>query len=260
VAGVVAGPQLEVGLEVVVAARGAVVGTHGDGHDAVLARAAPDGGREPGGHPVRGDDDRCAVVDDLPRGATLVVEALRGDAGDPPGGVPQRSGDVGALVQGGAPALGVPCELLVELGPGADHAVRGEGVGLRPVELEGVPAAADAQSLGALPPGGVDPERDELPGGAGGEPVAADLVAGERRLLEQHDVEPVVGEVRRGGAAAGPGTDDDDVGPFRPGRRGGPLRGARGLAQDRCLGVLVNVFTIEVESRPRARRAGTEGA
>ena len=47
---------------------------------------------------------------------------------------------------------------------------------------------------------------------ARGQPVAADLLARERGLLQQQDVEPGLREVVRGGRAGGTGADDDDVG------------------------------------------------
>jgi hypothetical protein len=111
-------------------------------------------------------------------------------------------------------ALGVTRERLVELSARAHHAVAGKGVGLGPVELERVPAALDAQALRALPAGRVDAEGDELLRGARGQAVAADLVAGEGRPLEEDDVETVVREVRSRRAATRTGTDDDDVGPL----------------------------------------------
>ena len=47
---------------------------------------------------------------------------------------------------------------------------------------------------------------------AGGQAVAADLLAGERRLLQHQDVEPGAGEVVGRGGSGRTCTDDDDVG------------------------------------------------
>src|SRR6476661_2956010 len=76
VARVVAGPQLEVALEVVVALGRRVVRADGHAHDAVLALGAAHGGREAGGDAVAGDHDRSAVGDGLARGTARLVEAL----------------------------------------------------------------------------------------------------------------------------------------------------------------------------------------
>ena len=62
--------------------------------------------------------------------------------------------------------------------------------------------------------------RDQLADRARGEPVAADLVAGERGLLQQQDVDAGVGEVVGRARARRTGADDDDVG--LPRVSGGP--------------------------------------
>ena len=56
------------------------------------------------------------------------------------------------------------------------------------------------------------PEPDQLLDRARGEAVAAHLLARERALLQQRDVEAAVGEVAGGGRTARTGADDDDVG------------------------------------------------
>ena len=58
---------------------------------------------------------------------------------------------------------------------------------------------------------GVQPEAPEGTYGPRGEAVAADLVAGEGLLLEQHDVVARLSEEVRRRAAAWPGADDDRV-------------------------------------------------
>ena len=82
-----------------------------------------------------------------------------------------------------------------------------------PRQLEPVAAADDPQSMVADPAGlvEVDAERDELLHRTRGESVTADLLARERRLLQEHDVDAGLGEVGGGGGAARPGSDDDDV-------------------------------------------------
>ena len=85
-----------------------------------------------------------------------------------------------------------------------------------------MPAADDAQAVVLDPAvllGRGDAEGDQLADRARGEPVAADLLAGERRLLQQQDVEAGLGEVGRRGRPRRAGADDDDV-------RGRPIRPA----------------------------------
>src|SRR5699024_9752530 len=56
-----------------------------------------------------------------------------------------------------------------------------------------------------------DTEADELADRAGGQAVAADLVAGEGRLLQQQHVQPVPRQVGGRRRPAGARPDDDDV-------------------------------------------------
>src|SRR5690606_30266244 len=84
-----------------------------------------------------------------------------------------------------------------------------------PGQLQPHPAAVDAQPVVTDPTvRGIDtdPHLDQLLDRPRGETVAADLLPGEGRLLQHEHVEPGLREVVRRGRAAGPGTDDDDVG------------------------------------------------
>src|SRR5690606_32260539 len=97
---------------------------------------------------------------------------------------------------------------------GAAHAPAGELVEVGPGELEAVPAAVDAQTL--VPDPAVllrhgHTHRDELTDRAGGEPVPADLLPREGRLLQDEDVETGDGEVVGSGRAGRTCADDDDV-------------------------------------------------
>jgi hypothetical protein len=77
-----------------------------------------------------------------------------------------------------------------------------------------VAGADDPQSAVALPAGGVEVEAhaDQLAHRSRGEAVAADLVAGERRLLEQEHVGTGAREVEGGAGSGRTGAYDDDVG------------------------------------------------
>ena len=118
------------------------------------------------------------------------------------------------LVELRAGLLRGPGEHLVEVLPRPDQAVRrvaarsGHGISSRmPPPRIRKPVVGDPAVLG----GGVDPHRDELLDRARGQAVAADLLAGELRLLADDDVEAGLRQpVRRGGAARA-GADDDDV-------------------------------------------------
>ena len=124
--------------------------------------------------------------------------------GDPAVGVEHRGAGGGQLEQPGALALRGPGQHLVEVGAGADQAVAGDAGQLGPGQLQPLAAADDAQALVADPAVALlvrDAEGDELLDPARGEAVAAHLLARERGLLEQDDVEARPGEVRRGGGA-----------------------------------------------------------
>ena len=137
-------------------------------------------------------------------------------AGDAAGAVvDDRGADVAALVQPRARLLRLPGELLVEVVALADEAVVRVGGEIRPVQLEPDAAADDPQALVPQPArlfGDVDAHGDELLGGARGEAVAAHLLARERGLLQQQDVESGLGQVVRGGGTGWPGPDDDHIG------------------------------------------------
>ena len=134
-------------LHVVVAARGGVVGPHGHSHHAVVALGAADRRGEAGRDPVAGDDDRGAVGN-VPAVAARLVERLAVTPATRPD--PSRSGPV-TLVRScsRAPLLRRGGRGSRRSHPGADQAV-GRKRGLRPVELQRVPAALDPQPLGAL--------------------------------------------------------------------------------------------------------------
>lgn len=209
------GPQLEPGLEVVVVgARARVVGADGHAHRAVVALLAAHREGEAAGVAVCGDDERRAVLVGLPRRAPALVDGLRGDADDRAAGVGDRGGDVAALDQAGAVLDGVLGEDVVEVHPGADETIGRERGALRPVELESHAGTDDAQPLVADPAvrlGGRDAQVDQLTDRPGGQSVAADLLAGEVRLLEEEHVDARHREVGGGGRSSGTGSDDDDV-------------------------------------------------
>ena len=243
-------------------ARGLVVGADRDPHRAVLAALEAERDGDPGGDAVGGDHDRGGVGLLVPDPAAAVVDRLRGDAGDAAGAlVDDRAGDRRALHQPGAGLLGVPGEDLVEVRPGADHAVGRERREVGPGQLEAVAGADDAQAVVLLPARGVevDAHRDQLADRARGEPVAADLVAGERRLLQQQDVDPGLREVVRRAGPGRAGADDDDVGLPRVG--GGPGH-ARHLSTwrdkgDMCLcEFFTNLRTVESRGPRHIPRPG----
>ena len=127
----------------------------------------------------------------------------------------------------------------------ADQAVVGEAGDVGPRQGQAHAAADDPQALVADPAvlgGRRDAEADELLDRARGEAVAADLLAGEVRLLQQHDVEAGHGEVCRGGRPGGSGADDDDVGPLGRGGRSGGGRVQGGLGHGWPSRLLVNVL------------------
>ena len=103
---------------------------------------------------------------------------------------------------------------------GADQAVVGPGRQPRPVHLDDLPAAEDPQALVPDPAGGrgdVDAHVGERLDPARREPVAADLLARERGLLEDGDVETGLRQVPGGARAGRTGAHDEDVG-VRSGR------------------------------------------
>ena len=192
-----------------------VVGADRDPHGAVLPALETERDGQPGGDAVGSDHDGGGVGLDIADLATLVVDGLGRDAHDAAGAlVEDGSRDRRTLHEPGARLLGVPGEDLVEVGPGADHAVGRERREVGPRQLEPVTGADDPQPEVLLPARGVevDAHGDQLTDRARGEPVAADLVAGEGRLLEKQDVDACVGEVVRRTRARRPGADDDDVG------------------------------------------------
>ena len=122
------------------------------------------------------------------------------------------------------------------------------------------PPARAAPCGGPSPPrAGVDAHVLEGLDPAGGQPVAAHLLAREGGLLQDDDVETGAGEPVRGARARGAGADDDHVGEGMHGRR---LRHVRALLPHSQH--LVNQFTKSlVPSLGPAVRKGTptpEGA
>jgi hypothetical protein len=112
----------------------------------------------------------------------------------------------------------------VEVAPAADQAVAGPALEGRPVDLDHLAAPGDPQPLVTDPAGGVDAHVVERLDGARGQPVAADLLAGQPGLLQDDDVEAGAGEVPRGRGARRTGADDDHVGPPVAVVHLGPLR------------------------------------
>jgi hypothetical protein len=145
-------------------------------------------------------------------------------AGDPARVVEQRAGDGDLLDQPGAGDDRVRGEPGVEVAPAAHQAVARPAVQRRPVDLGHLAAAGDPQPPVADPAGGVDAQVVERLDRAGGQPVAADLLAGQPGLLQDDDVEAGAGEVPRGRGARRTGTDDDHVGPPVAVVHLGPLR------------------------------------
>src|SRR5690606_38056763 len=116
-----------------------------------------------------------------------VVDRAHGDPDHAAGAlVQQRSGDVHPLEDLGPGGPGMVGEDLVEVAPGAGEPEARERGGLRPGQLEAVPAAVDPQALVAHPAvlgAQRDTHRDELTDRPGGQAVTTDLVAGEGGLL-----------------------------------------------------------------------------
>ena len=176
--------------------------------------------------PKAGNDRRS-------RGTTPGIDRLRADAGHPAGSlVHRRLEDLRALDEPGAGGGGVPGQDLVELQAGADQPEAGEALQLGPGQLVGAAVGEDPQPVVARPSplrGDVDPHVDERAHRARGQPVAADLVAGELRLLQQQHVAAGGGQAMRRRRPRRAGTDDDDVGvALGSGHRGAP-RSGRGL-------------------------------
>lgn len=193
------------------------VRTDGDAHRPVLAPVQPHRERQPRGVAVGGDDQRGVEGD-----GRLLLAHPGVDAGDPAGArVHDRRADVAALVQPGPGLLRLPGQLLVEVVALADESVVRVAGQIGPVELEPYAAADDPQALVAQPAGllgDVDAHPDELLGGARGQTVAAHLLARERGLLQEQDVQSRLGQVvRRGGAGRARPHDDDVRGVFGAG-------------------------------------------
>ena len=136
-------------------------------------------------------------------------------ADDPAGVVEQRLGDGDAGVHPRAGGRGVLGEEGVEVAAGADQAVVGPAPQLRPVHLDDLAAAEDPQALVPHPAGGGEvstPRSSQRLDAARGQPVAADLLAGEVGLLQDDDVE-ARGRQRPGGRRPRrAGAHDDHVG------------------------------------------------
>ena len=105
----------------------------------------------------------------------------------------------------------------VEIAAGARERVVRPGLGGRPRHVHAALARAQPQAADDAPAAvvaGLTPvghaEQLQLPDRLRGEAVAADLVAGEGRLLEEDDVPAGLGEPGGGGGPSGPGADDDE--------------------------------------------------
>jgi hypothetical protein len=248
--------QLEPGLQVVVvgADRGAVVAPDRHAERAVVALGQAHRERELAGHAVRRDDQRRPILDGLPAGADLGVDADRAAVG-----VEHRAGDVHAGQQRGAGLGGPLGQHVVEVQAGAHQAVAGKAGQFRPVQLE-ADAAADHPEATVLQParllGRVDAHPDQLPGGAWGQPVAADLLPGELGLLQQQHAQAVLGHVVGRRRATRSGTDDDHIGLVGDGRRCSFVL-AHGLTS--VSRGLVKRFTSQPRSESRAAIEAVEG-
>jgi hypothetical protein len=102
---------------------------------------------------------------------------------------------------------------LVELGPRHHQAEVRERLEVRPRELERHAPRADPQPLVPLEPRvvGVDAQAPKLDDRTRREAVAADLLPGERGLLDHEHVQAVAGEVVRRGGASRSRADDQGV-------------------------------------------------
>ena len=100
----------------------------------------------------------------------------------------------------------------IELETGRSTAVVGQ-VAPGPGEIEELPEAGGPQA--AIASAAFEPGREsqgiELGDGAGGEAVAAGLVARELLGVEEHGVQAGARRPRRGGRACWPGADDEDI-------------------------------------------------
>jgi len=101
---------------------------------------------------------------------------------------------------------------VVELEPGRGAAVVGQGTA-RPREVEGLAEASGAQA--SVAGAGGDPLRSaegvEFGDGAGGEAVAAGLVAGEGLGIGERYLEAFARSPGGGGGSSGTGTDNEYV-------------------------------------------------
>jgi hypothetical protein len=193
-----------------VSARALVIPADGNAHRATFVALDAECQRHAPRHAVAGHHDRGTVGDRL-----LVGSGHRLHADHAAAGVLNWRADRGLFLQPGARFHCVTGQHLVEIGAGTDQTVVGIGGQLRPRHLEAQATADDTQSLVVQPAGAltdVDAEFDERSGPTRSEPIAADLLARERGLFKEQDVEAGGGHPVRRATAAGSGTDNDDVG------------------------------------------------
>ena len=194
----------------------AEVGSHRDAHRAALLAVDPLARRDPRAHAVGRDHDGCPVGDDAASLATPLVRLPGRDPYRPARAlVVHEPLDRDALAHVGSARAGVLRQNVIELGARQREAVAGEGCAFDPRKLESMPAADDAQTLVAYPAiglGGGNPHEAELADRPRGQPIAADLVAWEARLLERDDAEALFGEVMGDGGPRRAGAHDDRVG------------------------------------------------
>ena len=127
-------------------------------------------------------------------------------------------------MQADADGLCLAGQNLVEVLAAPDQAVGRVVAELGPRDFETVPAADDAQALVVQPAvlrRSVDLHVVQLLDRAWGQAIAADLLAGEGRLLEHEDVEALSCEVIGSGRACRPSANDDDIGVPRGGAGSG---------------------------------------
>ncbi len=222
-------PQLQPRLQVVVVAlRAAVVAAHGHAQRPAVVAVDVQTLRELAGHALAGEDQRGVEAH-----RRLVLRPAA-DTDDAAGDVEDGLGDADVLIEPRPRTDRLLREQRIEVGARADEAERRETGQLGPVQVQPLAAADDAQAAVVQPAVGladVDAHVDERAGAPRGQPVAADLLAREGRLLDQRDIEPGAREPVRRAAAARAGADHDDVGTVvvardQPVDRKSRLRGA----------------------------------
>jgi hypothetical protein len=130
--------------------------------------------------------------------------------------VEQRAGDFGFLPHLGAGLARVIEEERIELEPRLHDPDAGQVAQLRPGQVDPHAAADPAEALHARPLGalGVDPHRVQLADPARREPVPADLLTREARLVDHEHPAPARGKVEGSRGSRRPTPHHDHVEPL----------------------------------------------